>query len=280
MMNKKIFSFLVVLLFFLSGMAQENSGKENEIKNKGKFFIYWGWNRGYYTNSNIHFKGDHYDFTLYAVKATDRQTPFSWYDYFNPERITIPQTNFRVGYFLKENYTISLGLDHMKYVMVQNQDVKIDGDIHVGNSEYDGTYNNDNIKLVDRFLTYEHTDGLNYVNIQFYRFDDLGKWFNLNLKNFQINLTEGVGMGVLLPKTNAKLLNKGRRDDFHLSGFGLFVGAGLNLTFFKYFFIQSDLKGGYINMPDIRTTMSESDKSSQSFFFGQYNILIGGRFGF
>jgi hypothetical protein len=43
--------------------------------------------------------------------------------------------------------------------------------------------------------------------------------------------------------------------------------AGLNLTFFKHFYIQGgELKGGYINMQDIRTT-KVSKTVLQSFFF-------------
>ena len=26
--------------------------------NKGKIFFYWGWNRGYFSNSDIHFSGE------------------------------------------------------------------------------------------------------------------------------------------------------------------------------------------------------------------------------
>jgi hypothetical protein len=83
----------------------------------------------------------------------------------------------------------------------------------------------------------------------------------------KFNLTEGVGVGLLYPKTNATLLGKERYDDFHVSGYGTSLKAGLNLTFFKHFYIQGELKGGYINMQDIRTTQSIEDSASQDFFF-------------
>ncbi len=261
--------------------SQENDTKDlkqtNKITNKGKFFLYWGWNRANYSNSDIHFTGKNYDFTLHDVKAKDRQTPFSFNDYFNPGRITIPQNNYRIGYFLKENYTISIGVDHMKYVMVPNQTVKIDGKINEGTS-YDRDYNNDDIVLAEDFLKLEHTDGLNYVNVEFRRFDEIGHYFGINHKNFQINLTEGFGAGILYPRTDVTLLNKERHDEFHIAGWGASAVVGLDLTFFKYFFIQSDLKFGYINMPDVRTTIDPTDGATQSFTFFQRNILIGGRF--
>jgi hypothetical protein len=53
--------------------------------------------------------------------------------------------------------------------------------------------------------------------------------------------TEGVGVGLLYPKTNATLLGKERYDDFHVSGYGTSLKAGLNLTFFKHFYIQGEL---------------------------------------
>ena len=69
-----------------------------------------------------------------------------------------------------------------------------------------------------------------------------------------------------------------RHDDFHVSGYGVSAKVGLNLTFFKYFFLQAELKGGYINMPDIRTTNNPSDRASQHFMFIQRIIAFGGIF--
>ncbi|WP_370425128.1 hypothetical protein [Tenacibaculum dicentrarchi] len=282
-------SLLMMAVTASSVIGQEQSKQENreddnfiiqkkKVTNKGKFFAYWGWNWASYTDSDIHFKGDNYDFTLSNVKAQDRQTKFSFNKYFNPSNVTIPQTNYRIGYFFKENYTVSIGVDHMKYVMIDNQNVKINGNINDGNSTYDGTYNNETINLAEDFLRFEHTDGLNYVNVELKRFDDVSHWFGLNLENLQINLTEGVGMGILYPKTNSKLLGKDRNDSFHLAGYGASVVAGVNISFLKHFYVQADLKGGHIYMPDVKTTSNSSDSASQNFFFLQKTILIGGKF--
>jgi len=266
---------LVLLIVFISLSI---TAQEKKVKNKGKFFAYWGWNFDSYTKSDIRFTGDTYDFTLSDVRARDRRTPFTFRNYFNPSRVTIPQTNARIGYFFKENYTISLGLDHMKYVLINDQDVVINGEIQGLNPEFDGTFDNDIINLSREFITFEHTDGLNYINVELKRFDDVSHWFGLNLENLQINLTEGVGAGVIIPKTNTTLLGSERHDDFHLSGYGVSLVGGVNITFFKHFFIQADLKGGYIDLPDIRTTSDPSDRASQNFFFLERSILIGGKF--
>ncbi|MFD2528055.1 MULTISPECIES: hypothetical protein [Polaribacter] len=279
-MKKNILVLAILFFSTLTVLGQQNKkfSKKNKVVNKGKFFVYWGWNWSSYTDSDIRFKGKDYDFTLSDVKAQDRPTKFSVNNYFNPGNITIPQNNYRIGYFFKENYTISIGVDHMKYVVNNDQNVTINGNINIGNAKYDGTYNNQNIQLTEDFLRFEHTDGLNYVNVEVKRFDNIDHWFGLDLKNLQINLTEGIGVGGLYPRTDTSLLGKERHDNFHLSGWGVSVGAGLNITFLKHFYIQSDYKIGYINMPDIKTSLSSADSASQSFYFFENNILIGGRF--
>lgn len=260
--------FLCLLLSTVS-FSQDTLTKRTS-KNKGTFFVYWGWNRGAYTNSDIHFQGTNYDFTLLDVQAKDRQSPFAFDTYF--KSITIPQYNLRIGYFLTEKYSLSFGVDHMKYVMIGQQTTTIKGNIATG-SVYDGNYSNENFTIEPNFLQFEHTDGLNYLNLEIHRKDKIYQY-----KKVTLNLTEGFGGGILLPRTNTTLLNKPRYDQFHLAGFGLGAMLGLNVEFWNRFFIQGEGKAGYINMPDIRTTMHEEDKASQQFGWIQGNVVFGVRF--
>lgn len=273
--------FLIALLFSFStivGQQKNTNSKNNKVTNKGKFFAYWGWNWASYSDSDIRFKGENYDFTLSDVKARDTPSNFTFSKYFGITNITKPQTNFRLGYFFKENYTISVGVDHMKYVVINNQFVDVNGNINVGNTKYDGIYTGQQVQLAEDFLQLEHTDGLNYINVELKRFDNIDHWFGLDLKNLQINLTEGFGAGILFPKTDTTLLGMERHDDYHISGWGVSAGVGLNITFLKHFFIQADYKIGYIDMPNVKTSLNPLDSASQSFVFFQNNILIGGRF--
>lgn len=271
----------IIVLFFIylntNAQVLDNKNSKYTASQKGKFFVSWGGNREVYSKSDIRFFGKDYDFVLENVSAKDK--PKGWHiDYFNPARMTIPQTNLRIGYFINNHYSIAVGVDHMKYVMLQDVAVNIKGTYpNVGT--YDELLPNGQIKLTEKFLTFEHTDGLNYVNTEFSRHDDISSVFNItNTDKIQISLTEGIGVGLLYPKTNAKLLGKDRHDDFHVSGYGFSVKAGLNLTFFKHYYIQTELKGGYINMPDIRTTFDNNDRASQGFLFFQRIIAFGGIF--
>lgn len=275
---KKIL-ILFVILISLPVISQEVQGTPEKSKkiNKGKMYVMWGWNRGFFSNSDIQFKGPDYDFLLHDVTAQDRIVEFSFYNYLHPGRITIPQTNFRIGYFFHDHYTVSFGVDHMKYVMDNYQTVKIDGEINNG-TDFDGVYNEEDIILTEKFLTFEHTDGLNYLNIELNRFDSLNDLLNFDSGFMEVNLTEGIGGGILYPKTNTRLMNNPRYDEFNLAGYGLSAKVGLNLTFFKYFFIQNDYKVGYINMDNIRTTSSTLDGASQDFTFFEVALMFGVRF--
>lgn len=281
-MSKIALVLLLGSISFFSGIAQNRTVNPERYTthNKGKFFFFWGGNRGYYTTSDIRFKGNGYDFTLSDVKAVDK--PKGWHiDYINPLRMTIPQTNARVGYFISNHYTISAGVDHMKYVMEQDQVVKMNGYISGTGTIHDGSYNNQEKLLTEDFLTFEHTDGLNYVTVELSRVDDISKLFGIhNTDIFQLNITEGLGIGVLYPKTNTKLINKQRYDEFHIAGYGMSVKAGLNLVFFKHLMVIGELKGGYINMYDIRTTSSILDKAQQDFFYFQTMLALGWVFRF
>lgn len=267
----KTIGLIIFLLFTINSCFSQPPPLtiQEQSKHKGDFYFYWGWNWGWYTKSTIDFKGNDYDFTLTKVRAKDRQSQFKL-DYFNPSTATIPQYNFRVGYFITDKYSLTLGIDHMKYVVQLHQMVKIDGHIVDTGGEFDGEYANENIEIRPDFLLFEHTDGLNYINAELRHLEEL-----TGSKQIKLSLVKGLGAGVLLPKTNVTILGSERHDEFHLSGFGISALLGANVAFGRVFFFQTEWKGGYFNMPDIRTTNSQVDSAKQAFFFSQLNIVFG-----
>lgn len=284
MKNTIIAVVALIGLQFTTATAQTDSTKTKfTAHNKGKFFVSWGGNRGYFTDSDLHFKGDGYDFTVENAKSHD--LPKGWnIDYVTPGGLTSSQTNVKMGYFIKDKYLVSLGIDHMKYVMTQDQTANVNGTINLplaeAGSAFNGTYNNTPVNFTDgKFLKFEHTNGLNYINTEIARFDDISSFFGIkNTDIFQLNLTEGLGLGMLVPRTDATVLGKPRHDEFHISGYGFSANAGLNFTFFKYFYMQTELKGGYINMTDVKTTYSSADHAEHDFWYGQTIISFGGIF--
>lgn len=261
-----------LLCFILSNVLQAQNNK-GSFK-KGSFFFYWGYNREHYSKSDITFKGNDFDFKLSDVHASDRQSKFGADPYFKIDQITIPQYNYRVGYFLNHKYNISLGWDHMKYIMNQDQTVKINGYINNTGTIYDKQYNNENIVLSGDFLQFEHTDGLNYINVEFTRND-----FLMNLhKNIEVNSYYGLGTGIVYPRTRSSLVNKGINDEWHVSGYGMSAKTGINILFFKHLFLSGEVKGGTLNLPSVLITSNKSEKGKHHFSFLQLAFSLGYRF--
>ena len=255
------------MVFSVNSSAQHAWFKTEN--HKDELFLGWGWNRASFTNSDIHFTGDGYDFTLLDVKAKDRQTAFKAETYFGLKTMTIPQTNLRAGYFLNDHIAITGGVDHMKYVMTQNQTVAFEGEI--GDTSYNSIITGNQIVLTENFLRFEHTDGLNYINAELEYHQGI-----FSSKPFLLNAYGGAGLGALLPKSNVTLMQYPRNDEFHLAGYGLSAKFGMEFIFWRHFFLRFEYKTGFINMPDIVTRKASiDDRASQHFFFAQRNGMFG-----
>ncbi len=274
---KKFFAAVVAFVALNTATAQQQneSGEtqhkidESSFLKKGKIFVFYGWNRSWYGNSDINFSGNGYQFQLNGVHATDRPSPFGW-DYVNPAWFTVTQYDFRIGYFLRKDLALVLGIDHMKYVMKQDQTVGFSGTI--SDPHYAAMVQNGQVDLSNsEFLTFEHTDGLNYENIGIEKYKSL-----INHKNLELVWSYGAGLGFMFPKSNVKLFGNERSDRFHVAGMGTDARASLNLILAKHWMVRLEGKAGYINMWDIKTTLNNKpDKARQDFVFGQVLAGIG-----
>jgi len=192
-------------------------------------------------------------------------------NFLNPSRISIPQTNLHIGYFITDNISIAFVFDHMKYVMDKDQVVDIDNNL--SHPDIDGRISDGKIKLTEDFLQFEHTDGLNYIAIE-------GSYFRSFWQPTQgvdFSFVAGGGAGVLYPRTNVTLLDRDKNDELHISGYGYNVKAGIEITFLENFFFRYMIKQGHINMPDV-VTSSEGDEADQEFDFTEYYGIFGYRF--
>lgn len=268
---RRIAVFLLAILLSHYSHSQE---LVLDLKSKkGDFYIDYGWNVSAYTSSDIRFQGIDYDFILKDVTATDRPSKYRANLYFNPKTFSVPQYNFRIGYFITDHLSVSIGVDHMKYVMTNGQSVQITGSTHFLDSPIVNQYDNEAIVLSEEFLQFEHTDGLNYISTDIRYSTELLEW-----KFISLHSDIGVGTGFLLPKTNAKILGRERHDDFNIAGYGLNSLIAFDIRFFQKFYIKSEVKGGFIHMPNIRTTSDSIDKASQAFGFAEWTFMFGVQF--
>lgn len=276
-MIKQLIFILVFVLPFVSKAQSNGHAKKKISYAQGTLFGYWGYNRSLYTKSDMTFVGPGYDFTLNDVVAIDRPETFNANVYFNLNKLTIPQFNARVGYYFKNNWAISIGYDHMKYIFADKNEVLLSGVIDAGVDTVSfgsGTYNSVPV-ITDRpKFHYENSDGLNYIRFELTRTDTwllAGKddWFA-----FSTNI--GVAAGGLLSFNDFTFAGQKNVRTISMSGYGVSLHTGLRFEFFKHFFIQPNLGTGYHNQLKVRTRPNDaSSYAKHSYGYLEFDTVIG-----
>jgi len=242
---------------------------------KGSFYLYWGYNRSVFSKSNLHFNGPNYDFTLYDVTASDRPTDLGAV-YVKPNTFTIPQYNYRLGYFITNRISISAGMDHMKYVVDENQASKISGVIAPeASKKYQGTYLNHPINITPDLLTFEHSDGFNLASLELEYLQPIKRF---GKDNFSFLWNFGMGGVWVITKTKVAVMEEGLDNDFHLSGYAMSMKTGPRIEYKNRFFVMAEIKGGYAHLPDIPIMNAAPMRCDQSIGFFEYYIAAGVNF--
>lgn len=264
---------LLCLLFLLPNLNAQVSTDFQVRELENSFYVTWGYNRSYYRPSTIEFKGEQFDFTLQDVTAHDDPEEFQAKVYLNPLKFTIPQFNFRLGYYIKENLSLSVGWDHMKYVITLPQRVTIDGYIDPQiSSTYGGTYVNQTIDLQTNFVQYEHTDGLNYVRVGLEKY---APFYSTNNNVIRVDMSMSASAGFMLPWTDFQFFNTRYRNRPHLSGWAVSGTMAPRIHFKNIFFLQWQVQYGYIRMGDILLQDDASSRAKQEIFFNETSISLG-----
>jgi hypothetical protein len=244
---KYLLPVLAVLLCTSTSIAQDAAPV---TKQKGDFYFSWGYNKDWFSKSDIHFKNTttergadlhskSYDFTLYDVEAKDRP---GFKDILRTD-ITIPQYVYRIGYFFNDKHDlgIELNFDHVKYVMRDWQTLHLKGNIH---GKY---YDQDTLVSPDNFLAFEHSDGANFLLVNLVKRKKL-----LNSKNGKHHLSGiiKIGAGIGIPKTRVQLFGETLDNRFHIAGSVAGIEGGLRYDS-RYFFAEYTFKGSFANYSNV-----------------------------
>lgn len=268
-----------VLLLILSSTTFQTFSQNTALipapaqrTHEGKFFFFWGYNRSVYTNSDIQVKGLGYNFTAYNVKADDYPEAFSPDVYFNIYKLTIPQFNIRLGYYISERVSLSFGWDHLKYRLNHQQTVKIDGD-YVQDREV-RHFDNEEVFLSRNFFHLEHTDGLNFLRFNYdYAIPLIGN----RSRKLSLDAIVGAGIGPVCPWTDAVLDSKRYRTFFRPAGAGIATNVTMRANLGGSFFIQTTGRVGAIKLIDVY--IDPEIRGKQQFAYAEFNITAGFTFG-
>ena len=272
-MKTLIFISFLIFLPFLG--ASQKTSKDSQAKRA--MFVYWGYNRSFYTDSKISFFGPGYDFSLVGVQATDRPSP-DFITYVDPSTLTVPQFNARIGFNFKKKWALSFGYDHMKYVIVHGPTYLLSGRINPlidPISNWSGDYNAEPVTTDESILHYENTNGMNYIRAEISHIDKLVRASNA----FAIYSVSGLGAGLVLNYNDFTFAGEKSMTTLSMSGVGASAHLGLRLEFFRHFFLQANNSVGFLYQHRVKTRGNDPYAyARQSLGYFQSDIVLGGIF--
>jgi hypothetical protein len=268
---KNLILILTILVSSFS-FSQSYSYKKKQIGQPGSMYFFWGYNRSIYTKSDINFTGDYYNFTIHKALAHDKPVN-EFKTYIDPTKLTIPQFNFRVGYYLNKKWDVSVGWDHMKYVMTNGQEAKLTGQIPESENDYlNGEFNGEFYRIHDDIIHYENSNGLNYIRVQL-TYNEL--LYQTNNRKFAARARFGIASGPIMTQTDFIWSGKDYHTNQKITGFGISAHTGARLEFFNRFFAQTNFSTGFIALPHLQTIAGTNNYARQKFVYGEWQIVAG-----
>lgn len=226
-------------------------------------YIQWGYNRDWYSHSDLHFnKPGAYSFTVHGAHATDQPDYQAFFSH--PKDITIPQNSYRIGFYLNKAHsrTIELSFDHAKYVVYDNQNLLVTGNIN-------GEDINKDTVVVRNFMHFEHTNGAN-----FYHFNYGEQHILLQGKAHPaLTYLTKLGFGFVMPRSDVTLLGHRLDNKFHIAGYIADAEVGMRYYPWKHFFLELNVQGGFANYLNVLTV--EGGAAHHHFWYGEAIALFG-----
>lgn len=256
----KLTATFVLILTAIKAYSQDDKKKER----KGEFYFSWGYNKEWYTNSNIHIKQPSLgnDFTFENVRAHDHP---GWNDGLFTKALSIPQYNYRIGYIFdkKNGWGFEINFDHTKYIFGE-QDVHIKGT--VDGKPFNGVvpFNEHN---GDSASHYYLNNGANFLLF------NLVKRWHLTAsknKNVQVDVYAKGGIGPVIPHVQNKFFTQPENTPhFQLGGVNTGVEGTIKATFFKYVFLEYCNKIDYARYWGLRSYQGTASQG-----FGTYEMIL------
>lgn len=244
--------FIFLLLLSLSALPASARGKQNYLRQpssapglwndgitRGKYYIAWGYNKDWYTKTDVHVHDDvnhSMNFTLYDMKAKDHP---QWQDIFRVQ-MSIPQYGYRMGYWTpKGRYGFEICFDHAKYIVQDYQTVHMRGTIN-------GTWYDKDTLVSYSFMHLEHTDGANFLMLNFmYRSHTWAR------PMISTSVITKIGAGIVIPRSDVVLNGVEWNHCFHNAGEVYGIESGLRTEFFRFFFLETTGKLAFANYRNV-----------------------------
>jgi len=275
-LNSKILLFLL-LIISANGFAQrvidgdttQPVAKSSYWKwtRHGNLYFAWGYNKEWYTKSDIHINtnisGEKAEYTLWNVNARDH---IGWDELFHAQ-LTIPQYNYRIGYFFNktQDLGVELSFDHTKFVVISPQTVHISGTSNgvafdsTAHLYPDSTYG-------PKPFYYQLNNGANFF------FVSLMKKFQLYKSHsgkIDFSYIAKGGVGWCIPHVQNVIFGNYNDPHFQFGGWDVSVESALRCVFFKYVYLDFAQRGTYASYSHLRIAGGLAKQN-----FGCYELIL------
>jgi hypothetical protein len=263
-MNTK--SVRIAFLALSSLMLSTGVKAQSKIVKDGDFYFSWGYNTEWYTHSNIHVSqpGQNSDFTFMDVTAHDHK---GWDNNLLHKDISIPQYNYRIGYFFneKQDWGFEINFDHTKYVVQYGQSVRLKGTLN-------GRSVDTTVVTNESALLWMLNNGANFL--QFNLVKKL-KILDLCSSKIQFDCLLKAGVGPTIPHVENTIFGHDNVPHFQFGGWNADADVSFKLNFFKHIFIEYQSKVVYGRYFGLKVYDGRADQH-----FGCYEmaLVIGGSF--
>ncbi len=255
--TRLVFCVLMIIPFIT--VAQEQKKKKER---KGEFYFSWGYNKEWYTNSNVRVSqpGLHNNYTLNNVQSHDHP---GW-DEGSLLKIplSIPQYNYRVGYFFdkEKGLAFEINFDHTKHILTDGQQMKLTGTL--------------NGRSVDTSINFSKANGFYYylnngANFLLFNIVKRWHWLQSSNKNFVLDALAKGGVGPLIPHVENSLFGQLNDKGFQLGGWNMGVEGAVRATFYKHLYLEFTNKIDYARYSGLKVYQGTATEA-----FGTYEMVL------
>jgi hypothetical protein len=254
-----IFCKRIGFILFIGLALSLNTKAQNtdDVGKKGQLYFSWGYNKEWYTQSNIHVRQEALgnDYTFKNVIGKDKP---GWNEKsIFKQPITIPQYSYRLGYWFNDDWAFEINFDHTKFQVEQQQLLHVQGKMNFLPVD---TY------LINRGnLLWQLNNGANFFLFNIVRRYQVPR---MQYKNFNISLLMKAGIGFVYPHVENIIFGNSNDKGFQFGGWDIGVEAALRFTFFKYAYLEYCNKAVYARYTNLKIYEGRARQA-----FGCYEMI-------
>jgi hypothetical protein len=204
------------------------------------------------------------DIEYFGTAGEVNPKPISYEDVYNAEIKALRGTTVSVGYYMRKNISVSLGLMNHNYV-IQSKNTQLKNALILNSfslSSYPDSVLND-------AATFFYQNNIAYFPLEL---GYIVKLMKSTYGKLRLGLYSRVGLGPLISMNQFFILENNKKT-VSLSGLGVSFGSGLRFDFYNKFFIHTSITGGLFRQ--FKVKMRNHYESTQTLFFLNPSLTFG-----